>query len=350
MEHQTIIAYGAKFNNAAMTMGRDWGFDALHHHELSHEWWGNVITCSDWRDMWIHEGFGTYMQCLYLEETQGIDQYNAYLKSIRIFLNIEPVAPLKQMTTEEISMSNVYFKGAWILHTLRYLIGDEKMRLLLRRMIYPDPKTEKITDGQQVRFVSTNDFLYMAESVTGQDLDWFVNVYLRQPYLPVLNSEIGDNKLEIRWDAPDNLTFPMPVDVKIGETIQRVEVPASGVILNFAPDEKPEIDPDNKILFQKPFPKEISLNPSEMDRFTGTYESDFRGRNRAVQVIKEGQALFLKSTRLPKIQIHPSSEAEFFTKVSDKFRIVFTINADGEIESMTQNIFSQEINYKKMNQ
>ena len=70
MEHQTIIAYGANFNNASMT-GRDWGFDALHQHELAHEWWGNLVTNSDWRDMWIHEGFGSYMQALYVEYLQG---------------------------------------------------------------------------------------------------------------------------------------------------------------------------------------------------------------------------------------------------------------------------------------
>ena len=70
MEHQTIIAYGAKFNNSAMT-GKNWGFDALHHHEFSHEWWGNLVTCSDWNDMWLHEGFGTYMQALYVEKLSG---------------------------------------------------------------------------------------------------------------------------------------------------------------------------------------------------------------------------------------------------------------------------------------
>ena len=71
MEHQTLIAYGAAFDNGAMTGGRDFGFDALHHHELAHEWWGNLVTNADWRDMWLHEGFATYMQALYAEQRGG---------------------------------------------------------------------------------------------------------------------------------------------------------------------------------------------------------------------------------------------------------------------------------------
>src|SRR5690606_25386818 len=81
MEHQTMIAYGANFANGAMTGGVDWGFDALHHHELSHEWWGNQITNADWADMWLHEGFGTYMQALYVERLHGAPKYRDYMMS-----------------------------------------------------------------------------------------------------------------------------------------------------------------------------------------------------------------------------------------------------------------------------
>ncbi|MCB1023126.1 MAG: M1 family metallopeptidase, partial [Acidobacteria bacterium] len=67
MEHSTIIAYGNNFKNNAD------GFDGLMLHELGHEWWGNLVTASDWRDMWIHEGFESFMDVLYLEETKGRD-------------------------------------------------------------------------------------------------------------------------------------------------------------------------------------------------------------------------------------------------------------------------------------
>jgi aminopeptidase N len=343
MEHQTIIAYGAKFDNGAMTVGKDWGFDALHHHELSHEWWGNVITCSDWRDMWIHEGFGTYMQALYLEETQGIDQYHEYLKSIRNFWNIKPVAPENSLTANEISGSVVYFKGAWILHTLRYLIGEDKLKLLLRRMIYPDREMEQITDGGQVRFVSTSDFLYLAESISGQSLDWFFDVYLRQADLPILVSEVDKEQLKIYWEVPDNLFFPMPVDVNIGDKTQRLEIPAEGLAVKIEEGVEPKIDPENWLLYQNPFPETIVLETSILDSYTGTYETEFRNRLRKIEISREGSSLFINSRQLSKVQLYPSSKTKFFTKVSDNIRFNFNLNESEEIESVTYNIFPREI-------
>jgi len=350
MEHQTIIAYGAKFTNSAMTMGKDWGFDALHHHELSHEWWGNVITCSDWRDMWIHEGFGTYMQCLYLEETQGIEKYHEYLKSIRDFWNIEPVAPLDSKSANEISVSAVYFKGAWIIHTLRYLMGEEKLRRLLRHIIYPKPEMEKITDGQQVRFISTNDILYLAESISDKDLDWFFDVYLRQPELPVLVSKVENDHMKIHWEVPDDLTFPMPIDIQFGDEIRRVEIPDEGIIIKLKEGVEPIIDPENWVLYQNPFPNEISLDGTTLDSYVGIYETEFRNIKRTIEVTKDGQSIYVKSRRSPKIQLFPSSEREFFTKVSDKIRIRFNLGENGQIKSVTYNIFPREITYQRINE
>ncbi len=65
MEHSTIIAYGNKFK-----YDKD-GFDSLMFHELGHEWWANLVTASDWRDFWIHEGFQSFMDTLYVEKTKG---------------------------------------------------------------------------------------------------------------------------------------------------------------------------------------------------------------------------------------------------------------------------------------
>lgn len=349
MEHQTIIAYGARFNNAAMAMGKDWGFDALHHHELSHEWWGNVITCSDWRDMWIHEGFGTYMQALYLEETQGIEQYHAYLKSIRDFWNIEPVAPVTSKSANEIAVSSIYFKGAWILHTLRYLIGEEKMKLLLRRMVYPNPEMERVTDGKQVRFVSTVDFLNLADSLTGRSLDWFVEVYLRQSELPALVSRIENGQLKIHWEVPDNLPFPMPVDIRLGDRTVRLEIPSEGRVVRIEGGIEPIIDPDNWLLYKHPLPEEVFIDSTELDNYVGRYETEFRNRKRKIEINREGQSLYLKSGRFPKIELFASSKTEFFTKVSDKIRIKFNVDARGTIKSVTYNVFPREITYQRVN-
>ncbi len=248
MEHQTIIAYGANFNNSAMT-GRDWGFDALHHHELAHEWWGNLVTNIDWKDMWIHEGFGSYMQALYVEKINSKDEYFKMMQSVRQFNDNYEIAPYQSTTGNEIGRAPIYAKGAWVLHMLRYMTGDEAMMTILRRMAYPDPDMEKITDGSQTRFVSTADFITIAEKISGSELDWFFDVYTRQPKLPVLDADFDEGQLRLKWKSPLMTGFPMPVEVKLGDSVRRFEIPPAGVMIPVPAGIKPEIDPQGWVLF-----------------------------------------------------------------------------------------------------
>ena len=230
MGHSTIIAYGNKFRKD------DRGFDWLMLHELGHEWWGNMVTASDWRDMWIHEGFQAFMDSLYIEETKGRE---AYLKSMSNYkMNLQnklPVAPRQSLFLHQIyflppnyttSNGDIYGKGALILHSLRYLIGDKAFFRGLRRMAYPDRKMESITDGAQNRFVTTDDVKQIFEEESEMKLDWFFEVYLRQPKLPELISETIGNKLRIRWKIPGNIPgqilFSMPVDVEINGVSERI--------------------------------------------------------------------------------------------------------------------------------
>lgn len=249
MEHQTIIAYGAGFDNSSMT-GVDWGFDALHHHELAHEWWGNLVTNFDWRDMWIHEGFGSYMQALYVEELSGKEAYQQYMLRSRFFRNDLAVAPREVRSSEEIYRAPIYTKGAWVLHTLRYLIGDDAFFAALRKMAYPSEELEQTTNGDQCRFVTTEDFRLICENISGQDLSWFFEVYLRQPALPVLKSRVKGNTLTLDWETPNGLPFPMPIDVQMGDEVQRVLVPSQGLELSIPEGVKPVIDPDGWVLLE----------------------------------------------------------------------------------------------------
>ena len=249
MEHQTIIAYGANFDNGAMTGGRDWGFDALHHHELSHEWWGNLVTNVSWEDMWLHEGFGSYMQPLYLERTQGADAYRAYLEAERPGIaNRRAVAPRKTLSAKQVYGGDIYVKGAWILHTLRHLLGDDAFFTTLRRMAYPDPTLEAVTDGSACRFAVTDDFVHLAEAVSGRDLGWFFDVYVRQPALPALSVRREGERVALRWDAPGGLPFPMPVDVRVGAETRRVEMPDGAAVITAPADAEVVVDPENRIL------------------------------------------------------------------------------------------------------
>ena len=247
MEHQTIIAYGANFNNSSMT-GIDWGFDALHHHELAHEWWGNLVTNSDWRDMWLHEGFGTYMQPLYIEQLRGKESYQKAMSAMRFFSNTRTIAPREVTSAEDIYKAPIYSKGAWVLHNLRYLIGDDAFFKSLRQMAYPKSGKSPNLDGSHIRFATTDDFLTIAEKASGMELDWFFEVYLRQPELPVLSSLVEQRKLKIHWKSPDNLPFPMPVEVKIGDVVKRYEVSSEGLEIPLKKGDKPEVDPNKWLL------------------------------------------------------------------------------------------------------
>lgn len=251
MEHQTIIAYGAGFSNSRMTGGTDWGFDGLHHHELGHEWWGNLVTNADWKDMWIHEGFCTYMQAVYMEELEGKEGYHRYMNNMRGFGNELAIAPKEVQSAQEIYKAPIYSKGAWVLHNLRYVMGDEAFFTSLRRFCYPDPEMEKVTDGSQTRFVDTQDFIELCEKTSGKDLDWFFEVYVRQPALPKLTSGVLDGQLTLKWETPVSVDFPMPVEVKINGQLRKYEVPENGVRIPVKKGARVEVDPDNWILFDK---------------------------------------------------------------------------------------------------
>lgn len=250
MEHQSIIAYGANFANGAMTGGVDWGFDALHHHELSHEWWGNLVTNADWKDMWLHEGFGTYMQALYVEDTQGTDRYLEFMRSLRPRIgNRKPVAPRGITSAQGIyDGHDIYFKGAWVLHTLRWAIGEDALKLALRRMAYPDPGRWRATDGSQVRSVDTDEFIRIAEEAAGQALDRFFEVYVFEPGLPELALTRREGVLDLAWRAPDGLPFELAVPVRVNGETRRVEMPSGRAALEVPAGADVAVDPDGWVL------------------------------------------------------------------------------------------------------
>ncbi len=226
MEHQTIVAYGNRYRGNPW--GPDQGFDFLHNHEFAHEWWANLVTARNWNDFWIHEGFGTYGQALYTEHLNGAEQYRAEMAvKRRAVRNRYAVAPREPRTTTGMNPvgNDAYYKGSWILHTLRWLVGDEDFFRALRRMAYPDPELEKTTDGRACRFATTEEIVEIAEEHTGRELDWFFELYLRQPKLPLLRHDVKRGTLHLSWETPAGLSFPMPVPVRIGDEIVRVEMP-----------------------------------------------------------------------------------------------------------------------------
>ncbi len=249
MEHQSIIAYGNRYQGNPW--GRDYGFDMLHLHEFAHEWWANLVTAKNWNDFWIHEGFASYAQALYVEHLHGKEGYREEMLSMRGGItNARAVAPREPRTaTQMYTNSDIYPKGAWIVHMLRFLMGDEVFFQALRRMAYPDPELEKAKDGSACRFATTEEIHDIAEKVSGQELDWFFEVYVRQSALPRLVTEKKGRELRLRWEVPNDLPFPMPVELEIGGERVRVDVPEGGAMV----ERQGEIivDPDRWLLMEE---------------------------------------------------------------------------------------------------
>ena len=261
MEHSTHIAYGNQFRYNAD--GTDW----LLLHEFGHEWWANLVTAADWKDFWLHEGFQSYMDTLYQEYLHGQDAYlKAMSARVKRLRNTQPVAPREAKIAYQVYMEapdytqsdgDIYDKGALVLHTLRYLIGDDKFFRALHHMAYPTKQMETYTDGRQERLVTTDDFLTIAEKDSGMNLDWFFELYLRQPKLPKLVTNIGELQsgpnsssekvLTLQWETPNNMPFPMPIDVVVNGKTQRVEMKDGKATVNFT-GPAPVIDPNGWVL------------------------------------------------------------------------------------------------------
>ena len=250
MEHQTINAYGNNYKPAPE------GFDWLMNHEFSHEWFGNQLTNGDWDDMWLHEGFGSYMQPVTLAWLNGRMGYDAAMfKQRQTIANKFPIVSGRHQTEEEVydpktgPGGDIYVKGSWVLHTLRGLIGDQAFWTSVRREVYgrPDPKPGNF----QPRFGSTTEFEAIASQEAHRNLKWFFDVYLRQAHLPRLVTTQQGATVNLQWKTPRGLPFPMPIEVDVDGQRQVVPMTSGrGTFTLPSPNSLFTIDPDSKILRQ----------------------------------------------------------------------------------------------------
>lgn len=252
MEHQTINGYGNGFKPSPE------GFDWLFQHEFSHEWFGNQLTAADWDDFWLHEGFGNYMQPLYGLWREGQARYDAMMMSARVrIMNRAPIVSGKPMTAEDVYEDgkggpggDIYYKGEWVLHTLRNLIGDDAFFAATRKLVYgrSDPKPGNFSP----RFGTTAEFERDVNEAAGRDLSWFFAIYLHKAALPELIEERVGDRLSLHWKTPDDLPFPMPVEVEIDGKVRSVAMPDGRADIAVPAGAHLVIDPMAKILRVSP--------------------------------------------------------------------------------------------------
>jgi aminopeptidase N len=207
MEHQSAVTYGNHFANGYLE--RDWTgvgisprFDFIIIHESGHEWFGNAVSAADTADMWIHEGWTTYLECLYVEymygKADGLKYTNGYQSKVR---NRQPIVGQRGVNTEP--PQDQYFKGALFLNTLRSLVDDDRRWWALLRDFYQRFKYQNIMTEDVVAFFNQR---------TGKNLTPVFNQYLRRTALPVLELKFSDGEVAYRWKV-DEQGFVMPVRV-----------------------------------------------------------------------------------------------------------------------------------------
>jgi len=246
MEHQTINAYGNEYKKD------QFGYDWLMQHEFAHEWFGNQLTNDDWDHMWLHEGFGSYMQPLFAQYLHGDLAYKANLAKQRT--GIVSKSPLVSNQVREVEQvyqhdtgpgGDIYTKGSWVLHTLRYLIGDDAFFKATKQLVYgtTDPQPGNFTPV----FKNSADFVNIVNTITGKDMSWFFDVYLYQADLPKLVVDRKDDAITVQWEIENNKPFHMPVELSINGKITTLDL-TKPVTLAINKMDVVILDPNSKIL------------------------------------------------------------------------------------------------------
>jgi len=189
-------------------------------HELAHQWFGDMITCRTWTDLWLNEGFATYSEALYAERRYGADFYHQFVLQ---FLNgaKKSIAPLRVQDTTDVKtlfdQSDVYFKGAAVLHMLRHVLGDSVFFRCMRSYA-ADPQLRYNT-------ASSDDFKNVCERVSGRSLAFFFDEWLDGTGYPAYTYSWTAHAGPSGWTIALHISqknggggttiFAMPMDVHI---------------------------------------------------------------------------------------------------------------------------------------
>ena len=162
--------------------------DSLISHEMSHQWFGDLVTCADWRHTWLNEGFATYMAALWAEHAEGRDyfewsEYNAARGIVRSPLKV-PVVP-QNGQDERSAYAFIYNKGGWVLHMVHGQLGDARFWKGLQHY------AKKFS----FQTATTSDFAEAMAESTGQDLEWLFDQYVYRP---------GQPEIDFTWDYDDS--------------------------------------------------------------------------------------------------------------------------------------------------
>ncbi len=266
MEHQTCTTYGEGFIRG------NHQFDLKVAHELAHQWWGDFVTIGDWRDIWLNEGFATYAEALWEEQTGGFQAYKLFMSII----NRESGFPGSIYDPDDLFNTTVYWKGAWTLHMLRHVMGDSVFFQVLDDYGSAHAYTNAVT----------TNFQQVCETVHGEDLSWFFDQWVYgtcRPYYQYSWTQyaIGSEhfvRLEVKQIQQGTGAFAMPIDIRfhgagwdstvVVSTSSREDIFTLGMP---GPVDSLELDPDDWILKWI----EIGRSDSDLGRIPSFYLTNY---------------------------------------------------------------------------
>ncbi|MFW6198764.1 MAG: M1 family aminopeptidase, partial [Acidobacteriota bacterium] len=254
MESASAIFYGEE----SATGARPVRWRNVIIHEIAHQWWGNAVTESDWDDVWLSEGFATYFTLLFREHAYGRDDFvEGLLESRERVLAFDAEYPDYRIVHDDladmgrVTTGQTYQKGAWVLHMLRGLLGDEEFWQGIA--------------GYYARYqnanATTDDFRREMEEASGRRLGWFFEQWLTRGSHPVVSGtwEIVDGAVELRLrqERPgEPFRLPMTVALRTASGEERREpVVLEGATGTFRLDVDGEVaevvlDPDHWVLMR----------------------------------------------------------------------------------------------------
>jgi len=267
METSSAIFYSDKLINGK----RDVRLRNVVIHEIAHQWFGNAVTETTWDDAWLSEGFATFFTMLFIEKEYGKEEYEKeIIKSKNIVFNLIKKNPdfsiVSQRTAEkeDVTSGLTYQKGAWVLHMLRDMIGENKFKIGIQSYYAKYFNANATTD----------DFRKEMEKASGIDLKQFFKQWLYQPTHPIINGswdfEATSKKLTIKLAQTQkgDILFNLPIEIayyKKGNaipTILKMNLSEKQKTQTFSITgelEKVEFDTRNVLLSENIFSKKSGL-------------------------------------------------------------------------------------------
>ena len=215
MEHQTLSSMGSFSQNLMV-------------HELGHSWWGNLITCKTFNDIWLNEGFARYCQALWAEHMYGREAYFDFMNNHAYYgagtIYVENPSSNSQIFSAGLS----YNKASWVLHMLRHKVGET--------MFFDILKSYASNDSLSYNAASTSDFQKVCEDISGLDFEQFFQQWIygeKYPKYELSWWHEGNGIYNVKIDQVQSYNFfSMPIDLKFSGSAGPLLVDTTIVIEN----------------------------------------------------------------------------------------------------------------------